>query len=153
MQSCSATLHGPLAKALIKSSAPVVRSRSIRRAPSSRASQAPRQPPRPGRSLLAGSTRRSRTTQIAKAEATKPTAVIVRKWITGRSVLRIAAIMGPIRRASRQVASNRPLIACMALRSVTSTGTADCSAGVKTMRRPARPITESTSSGIEMPQR
>ena len=65
---------------------------------------------------------------------------------------RLARLIGPISRASRHVASNRPLIACSASRSLTSTGTADCSAGVNTMRMAARPMTESTSNGIEMPQ-
>ena len=152
MQSCSATLQGPLAKALTISSAPIVRWRNISRAPSSRASQAPRQPPRPGRGLFVGSTSRSRTVHTATAESTKPNAVIDRKWITGSSVLRTAAIIGPISRASRQVASNRPLIACMASRFVTSTGTADCSAGVNTMRIAARPITDRIRRGIEIPQ-
>ena len=72
--------------------------------------------------------------------------------MTGRIEFNTAASIGPIRRASRQVASNRPLMACMASRLGTSTGTADCSAGVKTMRSAAMPITASTSSGIDTPQ-
>ena len=152
MASCSATLHGPLAKALTRSNAPVVGSLSIRRAPSSRASQAPRQPPRLGRGLLAGSITRSRTAHTARPDSTKPAAVTDRKWITGMSAFSTAASVGPIRRASRKVASNRPLIPCSASRSFTSTGTADCSAGLKTMRMAASPMTEITSSGMEMPQ-
>ena len=47
MQSCSATLHGPLASAFTSSNVPIVRSRRIRRAPSTSASQMPCRPARP----------------------------------------------------------------------------------------------------------
>ena len=103
MARLSATIHGPFRIALTIRMAPVVGSLSIRRKP--RGQRVPGAAPAAGlrrTGSLVGADQRDRARPAAPGpRRMKPSAVAVRKWITGRKRCSSAATIGPIRRAMR----------------------------------------------------
>ena len=79
----------------------MVGSLSISRKPAVSASQAPRQPGSMRTGSLWPPISRSRAACRARPETMKPSAVTVRKWITGMKRCSSAATIGPTRRAMR----------------------------------------------------